>query len=146
MDPAPSDGILPGSAREGLTERPPATPRPASPNDVSPVPKVAAGQALDRVLIFASLVLVHAAASVPAAPVGYSLHMAGWDPAGIALWAFFFPAFLLNWPGSGFSQLGPLGALSVNSVLWAACVYGLFLVGRCAWRGRTRLTRPSGFG
>jgi hypothetical protein len=31
MDPAPSDGITPGSAREGLTDRPP--PRPAVPPD-----------------------------------------------------------------------------------------------------------------
>jgi hypothetical protein len=31
MDPAPSDGIAPASAREGLTERPP--PQPAVPPD-----------------------------------------------------------------------------------------------------------------
>jgi hypothetical protein len=50
----PPDGITSGTSREGLTERPPATPGPASPDDDTPAPRVAASQILDRVLIFAA--------------------------------------------------------------------------------------------
>src|SRR5436190_14491072 len=49
----PPDGITSGTSRGGLTERPPATPGPASRDDDAPAPRLAAGQILDRVLMFA---------------------------------------------------------------------------------------------
>jgi hypothetical protein len=100
------------------------------------------------VLVFLTLAVSHALLFSPVLLA--SMGMLTFGPrwlGGLLYVAYFFPALLLAEVGvprtrTGSPLLLPVGIL-VNSLLWSATVYGLFLAGRWA---RTRLTRRSGFG
>ena len=142
MDPAPSDGILTGSARNGLTERPPPRPGVVLPDpDAGPDVRRGSPPLGWHLKVVAALAVPHAGLSGPA--LGMFAFGHDWL-GGFVLVAFFFPTLLLNLAGALDIPWGsPEPLLLVNSLLWSATVYGLFLAGRWA---RTRLTRRSGFG
>jgi hypothetical protein len=153
MDPAPSDAITPGSAHEGLTDRPP--PRPAVPPD----PEAGRDLRLDldrpterHLAVVLALAVGHALLIAPTMMFAVDSRwpnpsftiltpgpsVLAWLAKCIA-WLFFFPVVVAD----AFSPEVELFHPSVyvlNSLLWAATVYCLIL-----WR-RTRLTHPSRIG
>jgi MFS superfamily sulfate permease-like transporter len=134
----PSDGVIPAAQREGITDRPP--PRPARPNpEAWPGVTVSSGRLLlRRALVFVGLALVHAPVSLAALSLGRWLATLGADlPAGLTLGAFFFPLSLA--PSEGILAGVTAAEVALNSLLWAATVYGFFLA--CRWTYR-RLRRP----
>jgi hypothetical protein len=156
MDPAPSDGITPASARDGMTERPPPRPGVVLPDPdagpdirlgLNPLPghlAVVLALAVGHAFLVGPLVLcvVDSLSPIPSASiVPPGPRVPEWLVELIA-WPFFFPLGLADavWPGLGPSHPS---LYLLNSLLWSATVYGLFLAGRWA---RTRLTRRSGFG
>jgi hypothetical protein len=84
-------------------------------------------------LVFVGLALVHAPVSLAALALGRWLVTLGADlPAGLILWAFFFPLSLA--PSEGILAGITAAEVALNSLLWAATVYSLFLAGRWTWR------------
>jgi hypothetical protein len=138
MDPAPSDGILTGSAREGVTERLPPPP------DVDAGPDIRRCPLRRHLLVLLALAVTHALVSWPVLVASVNLDAFGHTWLGGPLFvAFFFPVFLLEMASVTLPFATPLAAMLGNSLVWSATVYGLFLAGRWA---RTRLTRPSQIG
>jgi hypothetical protein len=96
---------------------------------------------LRSLLTFAALVAAHAAASFA------TVWCFAFTTAGeLIFWVMFIPMHLLGQTREGHPDLGalvgvpensPLGFaffVTVNSLLWVACAYGLWLAGGRAWR------------
>jgi hypothetical protein len=107
-------------------------------------------------LTFIALVAAHAVVSVFAAYSAYQVLCSG-GPERIAegiFYPFFIPLVLLGQTGEDPPDLGslvgvpvssslwPVLMVSVNSLLWVGCVYGVWLAGRWAWR---KVAQPSGW-
>jgi hypothetical protein len=95
-----------------------------------------------RLLTFAAFVAAHAASSLV---LLYGFAFQTGVPELFA-WGLFIPWHLLGQTSEGHadlgalvgmpedSQLGLVFVVSVNSLLWAAGAYGLWLIGRWAWQ------------
>jgi hypothetical protein len=149
MEPNPSDGIIPAAQREGLTDQPPPRPALVTPDpDAAPRVTAGSGRLLPwAILWIAGLAVAHAMFLVPLAfAVGYA---AAASPGGALLaecvtCALFFPVMLLGvfGVGGGFGDIW--WAFPLNSLLWAATVYGLFLASRWTYRQLRQPGRPAG--
>jgi hypothetical protein len=94
-----------------------------------------------RLLTFTALVAAHAAASFVTLFGAYHTGV-----SEMLFWVMFIPWHMLGQTREGHPDLGALVGmpedsllglvffLSVNSLLWVGCAYGLWLVARWAWR------------
>jgi len=131
MDPRTPDGIIPGAQREGFTDRPP--PRLALPSLPDPEVTVGGRLVLRAFLHIAGLAVANAVCFPVFALVAIGGSLSEEVVEGL-FWATAFPLRLLYAVAEPILPDDWAWLYPLNSLLWAATVYGLFLAGRWAYR------------
>ena len=142
------DAIIPAAQREGFTERPPPRPALVAPDQgAEPGVIIRARRLLPRSFLhIAGLAVAHGVCLPVVCIIGLNTPPGGEWVVECLGWAFCFPDLILYAFAAPFLP-ADMPLYPLNSLLWVATVYGLFLAGRWAYprlRPPALPARPAG--